>query len=332
MDSLTQIALGAAVGIAVAGKSHGRKAALIGAICGTIPDLDVFIDHGDPVSNFTMHRGFSHSILFAVLATPIFVWIFSKLKWFAVNFKDKSIHLAIFLCLLTHMLLDALTIYGTQLFWPLQIPPVGVGSIFIIDPFYTLPLLTGVIWFLCNKSLDANRYALIISSFYLLWSMSAQNSVRDVALDQWDGAEKPAHILVQPTPFNTVLWRIVIVTDAGYQVGYYSLFDGDREISYKNFLSQTDLLNTIAEDVNVKKLQWFSKGFYAVTAADNKIVMSDLRMGLEPDQYVFSFAVGEQTEQGAITPVIIPEQVLGVRDMSRLSRVWDRIWDENVAL
>ena len=42
MDSITQIVLGAAVGEVVAGKKMGGKAALWGAIAGTIPDLDVF--------------------------------------------------------------------------------------------------------------------------------------------------------------------------------------------------------------------------------------------------------------------------------------------------
>ena len=43
MDSLTQIVLGASVAEAVGGKKLGNKAALWGAIAGTIPDLDVFL-------------------------------------------------------------------------------------------------------------------------------------------------------------------------------------------------------------------------------------------------------------------------------------------------
>ena len=81
MDSLTQIVLGASVGAAIMGKTHGRKAALVGAICGTIPDLDALIPMGDPISNMTYHRGFSHSFLFCIFATPLFVWLFSKIKW-----------------------------------------------------------------------------------------------------------------------------------------------------------------------------------------------------------------------------------------------------------
>ena len=43
MDSLTQIILGAACGEVALGKKIGNKALLIGALGGTIPDLDVFV-------------------------------------------------------------------------------------------------------------------------------------------------------------------------------------------------------------------------------------------------------------------------------------------------
>ena len=62
MDSLTQITLGAALGEAVLGRQVGRKAMLYGAVCGTLPDLDVLLKFGDPVMDFTFHRSFSHSI------------------------------------------------------------------------------------------------------------------------------------------------------------------------------------------------------------------------------------------------------------------------------
>ena len=49
MDSVTQIALGAAVGEAVLGRKIGNRAMLWGAIAGTLPDLDVFVPLGDVV-------------------------------------------------------------------------------------------------------------------------------------------------------------------------------------------------------------------------------------------------------------------------------------------
>jgi inner membrane protein len=67
MDSLTQIVLGAAVGEVAAGKKLGNRAMLWGAIGGTIPDLDVYLRFfTDPVSATEMHRGISHSLIFAV--------------------------------------------------------------------------------------------------------------------------------------------------------------------------------------------------------------------------------------------------------------------------
>ncbi len=308
MDSLTQITLGAAIGAAVLGKTHGRKGALIGAICGTIPDLDVFYDYGDVVSNFTMHRGLTHSFLFCIVATPLLVWAFSKIKWFGVAFKDKCVHIAIFLMFLTHILLDAMTIYGTQLFWPLSVPPVGVGSIFIIDPLYTLPFLFFLIWFLINKSHKAVMAGIIISTLYLGWSVAAQWHVINIARPQIEG-----QMLVQPTPFNTILWRVLVVQDDGYQVGYYSLFDKTTDIEFKKFESDSGLL---PETVSVNRLKWFAKGFYGATVEGDNVIISDLRMGLEPDQYVFRFIVND-------APAVKADSN---RDMSRLNTIWDRIF------
>ena len=78
MDSITQSVLGASIAGAVAPAGHRRKALLVGAALGTLPDLDVLIDYGDAVRNFTYHRGFSHSLL--VLAPfSLLLWLLLRL-------------------------------------------------------------------------------------------------------------------------------------------------------------------------------------------------------------------------------------------------------------
>ena len=79
MDSITQLALGAAVGEATAGRQAGRRALLWGAVCGTLPDLDVFIPLGDAVRDFTYHRSASHSLFVLAALTPLMVWLILKL-------------------------------------------------------------------------------------------------------------------------------------------------------------------------------------------------------------------------------------------------------------
>ena len=44
------------------------------------------------------------------------------------------------LALVTHPLLDLMTIYGTQVFQPFTDEAYGLGSMFIIDPVYSLAL------------------------------------------------------------------------------------------------------------------------------------------------------------------------------------------------
>src|SRR5210317_1878261 len=122
MDSVTQAVLGAAIGGAIAPAGQRRKALLAGAALGTLPDLDVLIDYGDAVENFTYHRGFSHS-LFVLPPVALLLWL-----------------AFIGLALITHPMLDAHTAYGTQLLWPLDSPPVMWASLFIIDPLFTLPM------------------------------------------------------------------------------------------------------------------------------------------------------------------------------------------------
>ena len=58
MDSITQAALGAAVGEVVLGKKVGNKATLWGAFGGTLPDLDIFLNPFlTDVQSLVVHRG-----------------------------------------------------------------------------------------------------------------------------------------------------------------------------------------------------------------------------------------------------------------------------------
>ena len=152
MDSLSQIVLGASVQGAILGKYQGRKAYLYGAMLGTLPDLDVLISYGDPVSNMTYHRGFSHSLIVLTALGLGGAWLISRYhQWrdMPLPYSTKRLALAMTLALTTHPILDSFTVYGTQLFWPLQDPlqitPISIASIFIIDPLYTLPMLIAMI-------------------------------------------------------------------------------------------------------------------------------------------------------------------------------------------
>ncbi|MEJ2471174.1 MAG: metal-dependent hydrolase [Desulfuromonadales bacterium] len=334
MDSLTQLTLGAAVGEAVLGRKIGRKAMLWGAACGTLPDLDVFWPFGDPVKDFTYHRSFSHSILVLSLLTPLLVWLILKMHPKLARHKQGWTAL-VWLCFMTHILLDCLTVYGTQIFWPFSDYPVGWGSLFIIDPFYTVPLLLGVIAALVmsrtnNRGHRFNRATLTLTSCYLIWSVAAQAYVTTAVKASLDRqAVAYEQLLVSAGPLNTLLWRIVVQQSGGdYYEGYYSLLDGYSEVTLERYDSRPELLTELLDHWPVERLRWFTKGFYKVWQADDAIVISDLRMGAEPD-YVFSFIVA-RTGNPHLDPVSA-QRLPANRDLTLLKKVWTRLWSADAS-
>lgn len=367
MDSLTHIVLGAAVGTAVLGRKAGLRAAVIGAACNTLPDLDVFIAHGDPVRDFTFHRAHTHALFWLTLAAPAIAWLVARVNR-GVNASYREWLLLVWLALITHPLLDAFTVYGTQLLLPFSDYPVGVGSVFIIDPLVTVPMFVGLAaWLRLRQSAPGrgtawNRAGLVASTLYLGWTVAAQWHIegevrRSVAATPLES--KP--VLVTPAPLNSLLWRVVVMDEDGYHEGFRSLFDEGTRIPLARHASDPRLLDPLRDDWTVRQLAWFSKGFYSVRLAERDIrvaanapgtvsqllgavataraapagsadatrpiVMTDLRMGQTP-WFVFSFVVAEHGTTGISA---VPNlQVPSERPpLTALPWMWHRIWDEN---
>jgi inner membrane protein len=72
----------------------------------------------------------------------------------------------------------------------------------------------------------------------------------------------------------------------------------------------------------VERLTWFTKGLYRVVPDGNGVVISDLRMGVEPD-YVFAFRVAEMSNPHPRP--IVPERVRSEQDFGRLRGLWERM-------
>lgn len=333
MDSLTQIALGATVAHTVMGRHAGRRALAWGAALGTLPDLDVLVPLADPVAAFTYHRSASHSLIVLTLLAPLLAALIRRCHKDLGHLRWRWFWL-VWLVLITHVLLDALTVYGTQLFWPLTDYPVSGSVVFIIDPFYTVPLLAGLVGALwVRDSALALRWSaagLVLSSSYMLWGMGAKAWV-DHRVHTYLASHEVAHtqVLSTPSPFNTLLWRIVVMTDDGYLEGFYSLLDGHGAPTFTAHRSDTALLDDLGEHWPVARLARFTHGFYSIErTADGRVVMTDLRMGLR-GYYSFAFQVAELQPDGTVTPV--PSAWARTEIRSReLGWVWQRLTNAGI--
>ncbi|WP_029000170.1 metal-dependent hydrolase [Azohydromonas australica] len=318
MDSLTHVVLGAAIGVAVTGRRVAPwKAALWGAACNTLPDLDVLIDHGDAVSNMVLHRGHSHSLFWLTLLAPLLALVASRLiggvgwrRWW----------LATGLALVTHPLLDLMTVYGTQLLQPFSDHPYALGSLFIIDPGVTLPLVVGlvaVLWRRSERSRRWNATGLALAVAYVGWSAVAQQQVQGLALASARAQGlAPQRVLVTPAPLSTLLWRVVLVQDGRYHEGFRSLLDPGERIEFEQFDRGAALAPLLHPVEAAQRIRDFSHGFYKLSRTGEELLITDLRMGQEP-YYVFGFVVARQDADGHVRPLPRPWQVGGNIDAGR---------------
>jgi inner membrane protein len=337
MDSASQFLLGAAVGVAALGRRTAPwKAALWGGIAGTLPDLDVYLPYSDPVAAMTEHRAESHAIFWQTLVSPLLA---ALPAWLHGERGERWKHfgrwwLAMWLALTTHALLDAMTVYGTQLWLPFSARPVGVGSVFIIDPLYTLPLLVGVIGVLVARSergFKWNAAGLVLSTAYLAWGVLIQMHVESVARASLPPNEQAtARVLVTPSPFNTVLWRVLVRRDDGYAEGFYSLLDASPRVRFERFPHDLRLEAELKRAGNVShaRMAGFSHGFYSLREEGGKIRLTDLRMGQEPN-YTFAFQIAERRDGTLVSTT--PVQVGRRGDLrAGLTWVWTRLQGHDI--
>lgn len=288
VDSITQAALGAAVGEAVLGKHLGNRALLWGALFGTLPDLDVvFSPFFDTAGNLAHHRGASHSLLVMTLAS------FLLARWLAKLWKKEKVGKAragafVFLAWSTHVLIDCFTVYGTSVLWPFSDVRVAFNHLFIVDPFYTGPLLVTLVWlaFLRGKKNQPKRrrlcyWGLGLSSAYVLLSVAMKFHV-SAGFDR-DLARRSVSVerrMEAPTPFNILLWRSVADQGDAFWVGYRSIFEfPSTPVRWTVYPKETAAAFPHAATREMRVLHHFSGGWWIARPHAKGVWIGDMRFG-----------------------------------------------------
>lgn len=259
--------------MAVAQNKIGNKAALWGAIGGTIPDLDVFLRFFlNPVQRDFAHRGFSHSIVFALLAALILSFLLNK--WKPNTYEFKNTFWLFLVAIGTHPVLDSFTKWGTQLFWPFEIR-LDFNGVFVIDPIYTLPFLVLLSIALIKKNKIVKQRLIIwgisFSSLYLLWGWSVH---------QWMKTKYKSDY-VAPMPFTTFHWMTIDETDSTFIMKERSIFSSS--VFYTATYSKNKALEkaffgseTNADFEVVKK---FTHNLFVLSGNKDSLFVHDLRFG-----------------------------------------------------
>jgi inner membrane protein len=292
MDSLTQIVLGAACGEVALGKKIGNKAMLFGAIGGTIPDLDVLFGNwflNNEIDQLAFHRGFMHSIIFAIIASLVIGFVTSELynsekRKGSTNLKDWV--WLFFLSIFTHPVLDSFTPYGTQLFLPFTDYRLAFNNISVADPFYTIPFLLCLLIAMFFKRSNPKRFkwakaGIYISSAYMVFTFVNKIYMDSIFKESFEKANISYHrFSAQPTILNNFLWYAVAETDENYYVTFHSLFDKNKIAEKITSIPKNhDLIDMNHPDL--KTIRWFSNDYYTLTINNaQQIIYKDLRYPL----------------------------------------------------
>lgn len=286
MDSITQAALGAAMGELLLGRKLGNRALAWGALFGTIPDLDVLLSPFlDTARKLDVHRGLSHSLLFMIAASLGLAPLLQK-RWKRDKVSKVRAGWFVFLALSTHVLIDCFTVYGTMVFSPFSSYRVGFNNLFIIDLFYTLPLLVTLVWggFLAKK--DPKRLklcvrGLLISTAYVGLSLGAKFWVSS-AFDA-DLARRKVKFerrMEAPTPFNILLWRSVVDRGDELWVGYRSIFESSSTpVKWVVIPRQREAFATVADTREARTVDGFSDGWWIARKTATGVWLADMRFG-----------------------------------------------------
>ncbi len=285
MDSLTHIAIGACIGEAFFEKGFGKKAMFWGILAQSIPDIDFVASFWlTTPENLLAHRGFTHSILFALLIIPVFALIADKIHR-PHNILFKTWILFFGIEVFGHLFLDSFNNYGVGWLEPFNTSRFSFNTIYVADPFFSIcPGIAFVLLVFLNPFSNKRSFwwkfgvfiPLIYLSYCTLNKFKIDADVKQILAKQNITYTK---YFTAPEPLQNWLWYVVATNKKGYYVGYRSLFDSKKLINFHYFPKNNSLLKPIKNSLEVQKLIRFSKGFYTVEKYKDTLVFNDLRFG-----------------------------------------------------
>ncbi|MEO9004306.1 MAG: metal-dependent hydrolase [Ginsengibacter sp.] len=334
MDSLTHIALGACIGEAFFEKGFGKKAMVWGALAQSIPDID-FISAlwlTTPES-LLAHRGFTHSILFALLIVPLFAMAAEKIhRRQNIPFKKWLLYFA--MEVFVHLFIDAFNNYGIGWLEPFSHARFSFNAIYVADPFFSLWPGIALLMLIILNPFNPKRkfwwkFGLIIPFIYLGYctinKIKINNDVKKIFVTQHIPHER---YFTTPAPLQNWLWYVVAGNDSGYYVGFRSLFDRNKEMDFQYFPRNEFLLKPIATHKSLQKLIRFSQQFYTVEKYKDTLVFNDLRFGQiigwqnPKEHFVFHYFL-QYPEDNVL---VVQRGRFAKWDLNVAKALWTRMW------
>jgi inner membrane protein len=209
------------------------------------PDIDIGMAFFGGDTYLRWHRSFTHSAVLLPLWAALVAWVFwglsgrknFRLLWWASVAGFAS-----------HLFLDWITNYGTELLWPLSDARFALSWVFIVDPYVWVMLSIGVAAAIFTQRETVARVSLTVVCGYFLFCGAS----RTYALNHAPRTAATKRLTAFPQPLNPLRWTIV--RDDGPTIHWIS---DSRDETFVQF--HDDKLLPKAEATKAVKLfRWFA--------------------------------------------------------------------------
>jgi len=181
MDTVTHGLAGWLIGRAIPSDTGKREATIAVVLGSVLPDADNVASLLGSEFYLRLHRGVSHSfagIAVTSLVVALLLYRFGKWK------ELKILYLLVLLGQISHIALDLLNSYGTQVFQPFSDARVSFDLLFIVDLAFTGIIVLGIL--LSRYRPSRARAALVVLASYVCFAaflhLRAEDAVREAAV------------------------------------------------------------------------------------------------------------------------------------------------------
>ena len=257
---------------------------LFGVIGQSLPDIDFITSfYLSTPEQLLAHRGFTHSLLFAALATILAAKCAKQ--WYRQSVPIRTWIFLFGLNIFSHIFIDAFNAYGTGWFEPFSHYRVSFHTIYVADPFFSfIPFVAFLVLMVLHQYHRRRRLwvrlAIGYLGFYILYACINKFIITQQVYNQLseEGIEY-TETLITPAPLNNWLWYVVAKGDSGVYTGYRSVFGHKQQGSFQYFPKNNHLLDEAPDPKNLPYLLRFSQGYYTVEHWGDTLVFNDLRFG-----------------------------------------------------
>lgn len=224
MDTVTHALLGATLACAAAPARSPltlRQRLLAGGLGAAFPDVDFAAFAVDPLRFLgDWHQGPTHSLALLPLWAALIGGAFAFATHRRAVFSQAALLSA--LGLASHVAADAITAFGTAIFYPLSALRVGLGITFVIDPLFTAIVLIALLASLASGRRSIAAVGLATLCLYVFSQAQLQQRALEPGRASAPGVafERLAAFAQPFSPFN---WKLIGVEGARSYEAYLNL-------------------------------------------------------------------------------------------------------------